>query len=139
MSLNYSFGQMKVYVGTDTYNQRNLVGKIYSSGEVYRCSNGEEVLWGMVRNDKFYAFGRNNSEILVGIYSDVPTMGGGGRIYVDTGTGSRSMLGFRRGGRFYYGDDIKDESHMIGFHVGDFLHGMNGSYVAAYYLIIDGK
>ena len=101
LSLNYSFGQMKVYAGTDTYSQRKLDGIIYSSGEVYRYSHGEEILWGMVRNDKFYAFDRNNSEMLLGTYSDVKTMGGGGRIYVDTGSGSRSMLGFRNGGRYY--------------------------------------
>lgn len=38
-SINYSFGQMKVYAGTDVYNKKNLVGIIYSSGEVYQYSN----------------------------------------------------------------------------------------------------
>lgn len=138
LSLNYSFGQMKVYVGTDTYNQRNLVGIIYESGEVYKYSNGVETLWGIVRNNKFYYFGKDNSEVLIGFFDNVPTMGGGGRIYF--GTGTDSMAGFVYGGRYYYGQDIEDKSKMLGFHSNDWNPKVGGGkYFAAYFLLLDAK
>ena len=132
-SINYSFGQMKVYTGTDVYNMSNLVGKIYSSGQVYKIRNGSEELIGEVKNDKLYI----NSNYF-GRYSDIPTMGGGGKIllYNYGGTNSDVMVGFRDGGRYYYGKDIDDDSTMMGFHIGDFLNGMNGNYVAAFFLIM---
>jgi hypothetical protein len=129
---------MKVYAGTDKYNS-SLVGKIYSSGKVYKYKNGQEVLYGIVRDYKFFAYDQNYSEVQIGSYDDVPTMGGGGKIYIDVGNFNRTMIGFRDGGNYYDGVDIEDESRMMGFHVGDFLHGLNGSYVAAYYLIFDRK
>ena len=137
-SLNYSFCQMKVYAGTDKYNS-SLVGKIYSSGKVYKYKNGEEVLYGIVRDHRFFAYDQNYSEVQIGSYEDVPTMGGGGKIYIDVGEGDRVMIGFMDGGNYYDGVDIKDESRMMGFHVNEFLHGLNGSYAAAYYLIFDRK
>jgi hypothetical protein len=138
-SLNYSLGQMKVYAETDkNKNQYNshLVGIIYPSGEVYKYSNGEEVLWGIVINDCFYIYVNNYSKKnLLGRYSKVPTMGAGGRIYL--GTDSGYMAGFRQGGNFYYGDDIEDESSMMGFQVGgSLLHGNEGRFAAAFCLIM---
>lgn len=127
---------MKVYAGTDK-NNRSLVGKIYSSGKVYKYKNGEEVLFGIVRDNRFFFYDQNYSEVQIGSYGDVRTMGGGGKIYIDTGNFDRIMIGFRDGGNYYDGVDIEDESRMMGFHVGDFLHGLDGSYVAAYYLILD--
>jgi hypothetical protein len=141
-SLNYSFGQMKVYAETDEHkNQYNshLVGIIYSSGEVYKYKNGEEVLYGIVRDHRFFVYDQNYSEIQVGSYNKVPTMGAGGKIYIDVGNFNRTMIAFRVGGRYYRGDDIEDESSMMGFHIGDFLHGLDGSYAAAYFLIFDRK
>ncbi len=120
---------MKVYAGTDKYNS-SLVGIIYSSGKVYEINNGSEELIGEVKNDKFYMFSK-----YLGRYSNVPTMGGGGRIYISS-EGEEIMGGFRDGGKYYAAKNIDDYSLMIGFHVGDFLNGMNGSYVAAYTLIM---
>jgi hypothetical protein len=137
-SLNYSFCQMKVYAGTDKYNS-SLVGTIYSSGKVYKYKNGEEVLYGIVRDHRFFAYDQNYSEVQIGSYDNVPTMGGGGKIYIDVGEGDRVMIGFRDGGDYYQGDDIEDKSYKRGFHVNEFLHGLNGSYAAAYYLIFDRK
>ena len=139
-SLNYSFCQMKVYAGTTEYNS-HLVGKIYSSGKVYKYKNGEEVLWGIVRDNRFFSYDKNYSEVKVGSYNDVPTMGGGGKIYVDVAEGyDREMIGFMNDDNYYYGVDIEDESIMMGYHVNEFLHGLDGSYAAAYYLILqNGK
>ena len=129
-TFNYSFSQMKVYAGKDVYNKKNLVGIIYESGEVYKISNGSEELIGEVINNKFYMFSK-----YMGRYNDVPTMGGGGKIYIGE-SNNENMVGFREGGKYYVSQNIDDHSYMIGFHVGDFIHGMNGSYVASYFLIM---
>jgi hypothetical protein len=138
-SLNYSLGQMKVYAETDknkSQNNSHLVGIIYRSGEVYKYSNGEEVLWGIVINDCFYIYDNYSKKNLVGRY--MYKYWNEGRIYL--GTDSGYMAGFRQDGNFYYGDDIEDKSSMMGFHVGDsFLHGNEGRFAAAFLLIMAFK
>jgi hypothetical protein len=130
---------MRVYAGTNFSSKENLVGIINESGEVYEYSNGKKVLWGIVINDCFYIYVNNYSKKnLVGRFSDVPTMGGGGRIYL--GTGSGYMAGIVNGGRYYYGVDIEDESIMMGFHVNDsFVNGYDGRFAAAFCLIMAFK
>jgi hypothetical protein len=127
---------MKVYAGKDVYNKKNLVGIIYESGEVYAYSNGQEELFGKVESVNFYIYGKDKRKIYTGNFSNIPTMGGGGKInigeYLHT-----EMMGFYNSGEFFVGSDIEDESNMIGFRVGDFLHGMSGSYVAAWMLIFN--
>ena len=54
---------MKVYAGTTEYNS-HLVGKIYSSGKVYKYKNGEEVLWGIVRDNRFFSYDKNYDNLI---------------------------------------------------------------------------
>ncbi len=134
-TLNYSFSQMKVYAGKDVYNKKNLVGTIYESGEVYAYSNGQEELFGKVESLNFYIYGKDKSKIYTGYFNKIPTMGGGGgEINIGEYLHGK-MMGFYSFGEFFVGSDIKDKSNMIGFCVG--VHGMSGSYVAAWMLIMN--
>jgi hypothetical protein len=135
-SLNYSFGQMKVYSCVDNNNRvltgnSNLVGIITESGEVYSYLEGGNDLLGSIVGGKFIVSNGNTSAR----YSDVPTMGGGGRIILGS---DGTVMGFRNGVNYFLGDDLYDRSKKIGFCVGGdsyFFKAGDGRYAAAFMLL----
>jgi hypothetical protein len=136
-TLNFSFCQMKVYACSDNSNRvlmgnSNLVGIITESGEVYSYLDGGNDLLGTIVNNKLIL---SNGKVAAG-YSNVPTMGGGGMIYI--GSSSSEKSGFRFGVNFFLGDNIEDKSNKIGFCVGGdsyFFKAGEGRYAAAFLLL----
>lgn len=131
---------MKVYRGKKVQTSNgNLVGIIYSSGEVYQYSNGEEKFFGFVRNNKFYA-SYENSELFLGITNNVKTSGTN-EILVPGENDKMEISGFEYYGSYYSGDDTKYKSdNIIGWATGGGASSINtGRFVAAYYLILLGK
>jgi hypothetical protein len=134
-SLNNSFGQMEVYRGKKVQlSNGNLVGLIYNKEEVYKYSNGEENMFGIVRENKFYVTDEHNDELL----SKTEPAGSTNKIYVIGNNGRMEMVGFEYFGSYYIGDDINHKSdNMIGWATSGGASSINtGRFAAAFMMII---
>jgi hypothetical protein len=128
---------MEVYRGKKVQTSNgNLVGVIYNKEEVYKYSNGEENMFGIVRGNKFYVTDEHNDNLLSKT-ENVPTAGTN-EIYVIDNNGRMVMVGFEYYGSYYTGNNIKNKSdNMIGWATNGGASSINtGRFAAAFMMII---